>query len=235
VRGELVEQVGETGDIPTVAARPEDAGTVLGALVEIAGVADEEVNLRVPELVGGGVPLAIHVGEVAGIVSLSSEASPGGRRHEEGVAVPPGGLGGIVRLLQKIVELGADGLEMMRVRLLLVELQVDLADGLVVGTGFFRGAELPVEVLGGVPCEGAIARFVEGLRSREQAEVERGEPLGASRGVGNAGDLPVCDFSHGGFDSGWGECGRDVGGKWAGVGGCVAGDDFGIILDGLCA
>ena len=89
--------------------------------------------LRIPQQFCGFMPLSVHVVQITAITRGFRQPHPCRRRHEEGVAPPPGNLRGIVRHLHDGVELRLDGSDLHWLRPVEVQVKVDLRHALIVG------------------------------------------------------------------------------------------------------
>jgi|GEM_PF-5359763 len=236
IAGEEVDDAGEAGVNPAVAAGPVDGLAVALAEVAVGFVAEVEADVGQVEAIGGEPPFAVHEVEVAVVAGFLPELKPGDGGHEEGVAPGPevgaagrapvedGGRG----IREDVVEALLRGGDHAFVAINLIQVVVGLDDGVVVGVvdAFVR---LPLENLVGVAAEAFAFVFLGGNAIEgENADIEGGDFPAARMAAGGfgreVGPLPVgeavAERDHGGaFERRGGGNERNVGGAGSTLGG----------------
>ena len=142
------------------------------------------------------MPFAVHVGKVFVVAGDGGKLCPDRRRHEQRVAPPPDGLLRVIRLLHDRIELGPQRRDMLRFRMLRVQPEVRLPDGLIVGMRRPR-PQRPVVVIGDVVDILGVSLIVKSIGGGKHAEVQCGEGPVLAELMFDARELPIGDLAHG--------------------------------------
>ncbi len=138
--GDVLQHPHQASEYPAVAPTPEHLLAVGFAQLEVAAVAEVQMLFLVVEIVGRAPPALDRKFHIACIARQLGQASPGWRCHEQGIAPGPAHLRvarqkvqcAVARCRQNAVELGAHRSDHSRITQHLVQLDISLADHLIV-------------------------------------------------------------------------------------------------------